>query len=101
MAMNRSEAMINLEKMSPDTGVEEFSLADMNFRNTVIYYREELLRIDEGELATEQLKDRQRRALVKAGVLRRVYGRGGCRLKLSTEARRLLRELGELPRRLS
>jgi hypothetical protein len=101
MAVHRSEAMINLEKMSPDTGVEEFSLADTNFRNTVIYYREELLRIDEGELATEQLKDRQRRALVKAGVLRRVYGRGGCRLKLSNEARRLLGELGELPRILS
>jgi hypothetical protein len=101
MAVPRSEAMINLEKMSPDTGVEEISLADTNFRNTVIYYREELLRIEEGELATEQLKDRQRRALVKAGILRRVYGRGGCRLKLSNEARRLLGELGELPRILS
>ena len=93
--------MISLEKLSPETVVEELSLADMNFRNTVIYYREELLRIDEGELATEHLKDRQRRALVKEGVLRRVYGRGGCRLMLSNEARRLLVELGELPRRLS
>lgn len=101
MAVPRSEAMISLEKMSPDTGVEELSLADTNFRNTVIYYREELLRIDEGELATEHLKDRQRKALVKGGVLRRVYGRGGCRLKLSNEASRLLGELGELPRRLS
>jgi hypothetical protein len=89
--------MISLEKMPAETGVEELSLADTNFRNTVIYYREELLRIDDGELATEHLKDRQRRALVKAGVLRRIYGSGGCRLKLSNEARRLLGKLGELP----
>jgi hypothetical protein len=79
---------------------DEVSLADANFRNTVIYYMEELLRIEAGDLATEHLKDRQRRALVKSGVLRRVYGRGGCRLRLSNEAKRLLREYEEDPRRM-
>lgn len=80
---------------------DERSLADVNFRNTVIYYREELRRIDAGELATEHLKDRQRKALVKAGILKRVYGRGGCRLRLSNETRRLLGELDDGPHRMS
>jgi hypothetical protein len=80
---------------------DERSLADVNFRNTVIYYREELRRIDAGELATDHLKDRLRKALVKAGILKRVYGRGGCRLKLSSEARRLLGELDDGPHRMS
>lgn len=91
----RSSMMINFEKLDSEQEErprEERSLADVNFRNTVIYYLEELRRIDAGELATEHLKDRQRKALVKAGILKRVYGRGGCRLRLSNEARRLMGE---------
>ena len=79
---------------------DEGTLTDVNFRNTVTYYREELLRIDAGELATDHLKDRQRKALVKAGILVRVYGRGGCRLRLSGEAERVLRELDDDPSRM-
>jgi len=93
--------MEELEKV-PQQGEwrgDDGSLADANFRNIVIYYMEELLRIEAGDLATEHLKDRQRRALVKSGVLWRVYGRGGCRLRLSNEAKRLLREYEDDPRR--
>jgi len=96
--------MINFEEMTSEQEEQprdERSLADVNFHNTVTYYREELRRIDAGELATEHLKDRQRKALVKAGILKRVYGRGGCRLRLSNEARRLLGELDDGPRRMS
>jgi len=96
--MINSENVAHEQEESPR---EEKPLADVNFRNTVIYYREELRRIDAGELATEHLKDRQRKALVKAGVLKRVYGRGGCRLRLSSEARRLLGELDDDPRRMA
>lgn len=90
--------MINLEKTASaqeEQPRDESPLADVNFYNTVTYYIEELRRIDAGDLATEHLKDRQRKALVKAGILRRVYGRGGCRLKLSLEAKKVLRELDE------
>jgi len=96
--------MINFENVASEQEEQprdERSLADVNFRNTVIYYREELRRIDARELATEHLKDRQRKALVKAGILKRVYGRGGCRLRLSNEARRLLGELDDGARRMS
>jgi len=96
--------MEELEKAAPrqnELHGDEGLLADTNFRNIVIYYMDELLRIEAGDLATEHLKDRQRRALVKSGVLRRVYGRGGCRLRLSNEAKRVLREFEENPLRMS
>jgi hypothetical protein len=96
--------MINFENVASEQEErpgDERPLADVNFRNTVIYYRDELRRIDAGELATQHLKDRQRKALVKAGILKRVYGRGGCRLRLSNEARRLLGELDDGARQMS
>ena len=96
--------MINLEKAATrrdEQPHDETTLSDLNFYNTVAYYREELRRIDEGDLATDHLKDRQRRALVKAGILRRVYGRGGCRLKLSIEAKKILRDLDKAPPRMA
>jgi len=68
----------------------EISPAEQSFINTVIYYRRELLLVDEGEKATTHFTDRQRKALVKAGILLRVYGKGGCRLHLSSKARRVL-----------
>jgi len=49
--------------------------------------------VDNGEKATTHFTDRQRKALVKAGILVRVYGRGGCRLHLSSKARRVLDEV--------
>jgi len=49
--------------------------------------------VDKGEKATTHFTDGQRKALVKAGVLVRVYGRGGCRLHLSNRARRVLDEV--------
>ena len=67
--------MEELEKAAPRRGEwhgDEGSLVDTNFRNTVIYYMDELLRIEAGELATEHLKDRQRKALVKSGGLWRL-----------------------------
>jgi hypothetical protein len=85
--------MITLEKVTMQQEHQpknEVSLSDLNFYNTVLYYREELRKIDRGELATNHLKDRQRKSLVKAGVLKRVYGKGGCRLKLSIKARKIL-----------
>ncbi|MBN2335999.1 hypothetical protein JXL21_10615 [Candidatus Bathyarchaeota archaeon] len=70
---------------------------EQSFLNTVQFYHRELMLIDKGEKATSHLKDRQRKALVKAGVLNRVYGRGGCRLRLSVKAKRVLRDLGHVP----
>jgi len=48
------------------------------------------LKIDRGEKATKVFKDRQRKSLVKAGILNREYGQGGCRLRLSKKTRQIL-----------
>ncbi len=71
----------------------DVSPAEQSFVNAVIYYRRELMLVDEGEKATTHFTDRQRKALVKAGVLVRIYGKGGCRLHLSNKARRVLEEV--------
>jgi hypothetical protein len=76
----------------PDNSPLDVSPAEQSFVNAVIYYRRELMLVDEGEKATTHFTDRQRKALVKAGVLVRVYGKGGCRLHLSNKARRVLEE---------
>ncbi len=76
----------------PENSSSGFSPAEQSFVNTVIYYRRELLLVDAGEKATTHFTDRQRKALVKAGILLRVYGKGGCRLHLSGKARRVLEE---------
>ena len=59
-------------------------------RNTIDFYREELLKIENGEKATDHFNDRQRKSLVKQGILVRVYGHGGCKLKLTEEAKRII-----------
>jgi len=66
---------------------------EQSFVNAIIYYRRELTLVDKGEKATIHFTDRQRKALVKAGILVRVYGKGGCRLHLSSEARQVLEEV--------
>jgi hypothetical protein len=75
----------------PDTPLDA-SPREQSFVNAIIYYRRELMLVDKGEKATAHFSDGQRRALVKAGILVRVYGKGGCRLHLSSEARRVLEE---------
>jgi hypothetical protein len=76
----------------PENLTLDASPTEQSFVNAVIYYRRELILVDEGEKATIHFTDRQRKALVKAGVLVRVYGKGGCRLHLSKKARRVLEE---------
>jgi len=49
--------------------------------------------VDKGEKATTHFTDGQRKALVKAGILVRIYGKGGCRLLLSNRARRVIDEV--------
>jgi len=65
---------------------------EQSFVNAIIYYRRELMLVDKGEKATIHFTDRQRKALVKAGILIRIYGKGGCRL-LSNRARRVIDEV--------
>lgn len=72
------------------SGIEGETLAEISFRNTVYFYKEELKQIGNGIKATKIFKDRQRKALVKAGILDREYGQGGCRLKLSKKTKQLL-----------
>ena len=59
-------------------------------RNTIEFYREELLKIEKGERATDHFNERQRKSLVKQGILIRVYGHGGCKLRLTVEAKRIM-----------
>jgi len=71
----------------------DVSPKEQSFVNAIIYYRRELMLVDKGEKATTHFTDRQRKALVKTGILVRVYGKGGCRLLLSNRARRVLDEV--------
>jgi len=68
------------------------NLEAQSVTNVVHFYREELIKIDKGEKATEHFNERQRKSLVKQGVLERNYGQGGCRLELSKMTRRIMRE---------
>ncbi len=77
----------------PNNSALDVSPAEQSFVNAVIYYKRELMLVDEGEKATNHFTDRQRKALVKAGILVRVYGKRGCRLYLSNKARRVLEEV--------
>ncbi len=61
-----------------------------SLRNTIEFYQEELLKIEDGEKATEHFNERQRKSLVKQGILERKYGHGGCRLKLTKKAKRII-----------
>ncbi|MBT4319463.1 hypothetical protein HOD50_02425 [Candidatus Bathyarchaeota archaeon] len=62
----------------------------MSKRNAIDFYREELIKIENGEKATVHFNDRQRKSLVKQGILVRVYGHGGCKLRLSEDAKRIM-----------
>lgn len=66
------------------------TLDTQSMRNTIEFYRDELLRVDDGEKATTHFNERQRKSLVKQGILVRVYGHGGCKLRLTEEAKRFL-----------
>jgi hypothetical protein len=62
-----------------------------SMRNTIEFYQEELLKIESGEKATDHFNERQRKSLVKQGILERKYGHGGCRLRLSSEAKQIIK----------
>lgn len=66
------------------------SLEYQSLRNTIGFYQEELLKIEDGEKATDHFNERQRKSLVKQGILERKYGHGGCRLKLTEEAKKII-----------
>jgi len=66
-------------------------LEEISFRNTVNFYRKELIELSEGGKATKIFKDRRRKAFVKTGILNREYGQGGCRLKLSKRTKQILK----------
>ena len=69
---------------------QDLSFDDVSKRNTIDFYREELLKIEKGERATDHFNERQRKSLVKQGILIRVYGHGGCKLRLSEETKRIM-----------
>ncbi len=61
--------------------------------NVIYFYLEELLKIDRGEKATEYFNERQRKSLVKQGVLARAYGHGGCRLRLTNTTKQIIQNI--------
>ena len=75
--------------ISEGTGM---TLEQQSMTNIIHFYREELLKIEKGGKATEYFNERQRKALVKQGVLMRVYGHGGCKLRLTDQAKRIMGE---------
>ena len=68
------------------------TLEYQSLRNAIEFYQEELLKIEGGEKATDHFNERQRRSLVNQGILERKYGHGGCRLKLTKKAKRIIDE---------
>jgi len=69
---------------------QDISFEDISKRNAIDFYREELLKIENGERATDHFNERQRKSLVKQGILVRIYGHGGCKLRLTEEAKRIM-----------
>lgn len=69
---------------------QEQTFDDISKRNAIDFYREELLKIENGERATDHFNGRQRKSLVKQGILVRVYGHGGCKLMLTEDAKRIM-----------
>jgi hypothetical protein len=68
------------------------TLEQQSMTNIIHFYREELLKVEKGGKATEHFNERQRKALVKQGILTRVYGHGGCKLRLTEQAKRIIIE---------
>jgi len=69
---------------------QEISFEDISKRNAIEFYREELIKIENGERATDHFNERQRKSMVKQGILVRIYGHGGCKLRLTEEAKRIM-----------
>ena len=69
---------------------QDLTFDEISKRNAIEFYREELLKIESGERATDHFNERQRKSLVKQGILVRVYGHGGCKLRLTEDAKRLM-----------
>jgi hypothetical protein len=69
---------------------QDISFEDISRRNAIDFYREELLKIENGERATDHFNERQRKSMVKQGILVRIYGHGGCKLRLTEEAKRIM-----------
>jgi hypothetical protein len=69
------------------------SLERQSIINAILFYKEELLKIDKGERATDHFNERQRKSLVKQGILRRSYGHGGCRLKLTNQTKQIMQNI--------
>jgi len=69
---------------------QDQTLDYLSKRNAIDFYREELLKIENGDRATDHFNGRQRKSLVKQGILVRVYGHGGCKLRLTEEAKRII-----------
>ncbi len=69
---------------------QDQTLEYLSKRNAIDFYREELLKIENGERATDHFNERQRKSLVKQGILVRVYGHGGCKLRLTEEAKQII-----------
>ena len=61
--------------------------------NVVYFYLEELLKVDRGEKATDFFNERQRKSLVKQGVLTRSYGHGGCKLQLTIQTKQIIQNI--------
>ncbi len=68
----------------------ELDLVEQNFRNIIHFNRYKLTRIRNGSNATNHFNQSRRKMMITEGILVRVYGRGGCRLKLSEKASHLL-----------
>lgn len=82
------------EKITPaieDPQVEKMN--EISFRNVVMFYMKELLELDNGKKASDFFNDRQRKSLVKSGILLRRYGKGGCRLALSPKTKIILEKI--------
>ena len=73
---------------NPGTNLEQQSMI-----NVIYFYLEELLKIDKGEKATDYFNERQRKSLVKQGVLTRSYGQGGCRLQLTNKTKQIMQNM--------
>jgi len=75
--------------------LSEEALEEQTFRNILNTRRYELVRIVNGERATEVIpQSNQRRKLRRDGVLEMLYGQGGRRIILTQEAVKALREMG-------
>lgn len=72
------------------TDDQSLTLDQRSTMNTIDFYQEELLKIQRGEKATVHFNERQRKSLVKQGILKRKYGHGGCRLELTEKTKRIM-----------